>query len=349
MNKISFRFTFTLLIAFTTLLAACSPAAATSTATQSGYPAPVITSTTGSYPAPASTPTAISYPAPQTNPASGEIQLTDGLNRQITLKSPAQRIISIAPSNTELLFSVGAGAQVVGRDDFSDYPAEAVGLPSIGGSSGNYNLEAITALKPDLILAAQINTPAQVQSMENLGLTVYYLANPTDLNGLYQNLQTVGILTGKTDQANSLVESLKTRAQVVADKLASITTHPKVYYELDATNPTKPFTAGPGSYIDMLITLAGGQNIASNLSSAYPQVSSEDIISQSPDIILLGDAAYGVTTESVGQRPGWSVINAVKNNKVSAFDDNTVSRPTARMIDALENLAKIIHPEAFNS
>ena len=97
-----------------------------------------------------------------TAPTPVVITLTDGLNRLVTLNGPAQRIVSMAPSNTELLYEVGAGAQVVGRDDFSDFPAEAQALPSVGGSMGNYNLEAIAALKPDLVLAAQINTPEQV-------------------------------------------------------------------------------------------------------------------------------------------------------------------------------------------
>ena len=140
---------------------------------------------------------------------------------------------------------------------------------------------------------------------------------------------------------------MQVRVKDVQDKLAGVTTHPKVYYELDATDPTKPYTAGPGSYVDMLMTMAGGQNIGGALSSAYAQISSEEVVTQNPDFILLGDAAYGVTVASVGQRAGWSAINAVKNNQVSGFDDNTVSRPTARLVDALENLAKLLHPDIF--
>jgi iron complex transport system substrate-binding protein len=359
MYKLRFHFALSLITALGLLLAACSPAPAAPTATTtsptSGYPAQGTTQPTSGYPAQVTTQPISGYPAPSNNPttsaypasSSGPINLTDGLNRQVTLTGPAQKIVSLAPSNTELLYEVGAGAQVIGRDDFSDFPAEAKALPSVGGSMGNYNLEAITALKPDLVLAAQINTPAQVKSLENLGITVYYLNNPKDLAGLYQNLQIVGTLTGKTDQAAALVQSLQARVQAVQTKLSAITTHPKVYYELDATDPTKPYTAGPGSYVDSLLDMAGGQNIGAALSSAFAQISSEEVITQNPDVILLGDAAYGVSVDSVGQRPGWSAINAVKNKQVLAFDDNTVSRPTARLVDALEAIAKILHPEAF--
>jgi len=361
MIKLRFHFALSLITALGLLLAACSaaPAAAPTvmpTSPANGYPAQAATQPTSGYPAQATNAPTSGYPEPLSSPttgasptsSSGPINLTDGLNRQVTLNGPAQKIVSLAPSNTELLYEVGAGAQVIGRDDFSDFPAEAKALPSVGGSMGNYNLEAITALKPDLVLAAQINTPEQVKSLEDLGITVYYLNNPKDLNGLYQNLQIVGTLTGKTDQAAALVQSLQARVQTVQTKLAAITTHPKVYYELDATDPTKPYTAGPGSYVDTLLQMAGGQNIGAALGSDYAQISSEEVITQNPDFILLGDAAYGVTVDSVGQRPGWSAINAVKNNQVLAFDDNTVSRPTARLVDALENLAKILHPEAFN-
>lgn len=352
----------------TLLASACSPSPAQPTATTStsgNYPPPastpagsnptqVVSSTSDAYPAQAGNPAGTAYPAQGTTPgsaypgpSSGEITLLDGLNRMVTLPGPAQKIVSLAPSNTELLYEVGAGSQVIGRDEFSDFPADATALPSVGGSMGKYNLEAIAALKPDLVLAAQINTAAQVKSIQDLGLTVFYLNNPTDFNGLYQNIETVGKLTGRSSDAASLVSSLKSRVQAVTDRLAGITTHPKVYYELDATDPANPYTAGPGAYIDMLIKMAGGQNIGDVLSSAYAQISSEQVISANPDFIILGDAAYGITVDSIAQRPGWADIAAVKDGHVSTFDDNTVSRPTARMVDALENLARLLHPEAF--
>ena len=141
--------------------------------------------------------------------------LTDGLNRTVALAAPAQRIISLAPSNTEILFAVGAGAQVIGRDEFSNYPQKAVSLPSVGGSFGEYNSETIVNLKPDLVLAAEINSPEQVKTLEDLGLTVYYLSNPQDLPGMYENLLLVAKMTGHEAEANKLVEDLKERVAAV--------------------------------------------------------------------------------------------------------------------------------------
>ena len=168
---------------------------------------------------------------------SNTITLTDGLNRVITLHGPARRVVSLAPSNTELLYEVGAGATVVGCDDFSDFPMEAKALPSIGGSMGIYDLTAIAALKPDLILAAEINTTELIESLENMGLTVFYLNNPQHMDGLYQNLRFVGTLAGKNDEAESLIKSLDIRIKTIFDKLPDITKHYRVYYELDATDP----------------------------------------------------------------------------------------------------------------
>ncbi len=153
-------------------------------------------------------------PAPTPTPTQPKpIVLTDGLKRTISLPTPAKRVVSMAPSNTEILFAIGAGSQVVGRDEFSDYPVEAKSLPSVGGSYGKYNMEAIVNLQPDLVLATEINTKEQVKTLEDLGLTVYLLPNPTDFDGMYQYLMTVAQLTGHETQASSLIERLKTLCQ----------------------------------------------------------------------------------------------------------------------------------------
>jgi len=284
--------------------------------------------------------------APAAEPASSGTTFTDGLGRTVTLPAAAQKVVSMAPSNTEILFAIGAGPQVVGRDEFSDYPVEAKSLPSIGGSMGQYSYEQVAALKPDLVLASEINTPEQVKALEDLGLTVYYLSNPKSLEDLYTNLATVAQLTGRETEAAALVESLKARVRAVDDKLTGVADKPVVFYEIDASDPNKPYTTGPGTFIDLLIARAGGQNLP-GLTDAYPQVSLEQIVLANPAVILLGDALYGTTPESVAGRPGWSKIAAVTENRVLSFNDNLVSRPGPRLVDGLEALAQAIHPELY--
>jgi iron complex transport system substrate-binding protein len=287
-------------------------------------------------------------PSPTIEPDDSGSEFTDGLNRQVILPGPAKKIISLAPSNTEILFALGAGDQVIGRDAFSDYPEAAQSLADVGGGWGELNNELIVSLQPDLVLAAQINTAEQVKTLEDLGLTVYYLANPTDMEGLYANLQEVARLTGRETEAATLVENLKSRIAAVEGKISTATERPLVFYELDSTDVNAPYTSGPGTFIDLLISMAGGTNLGHSLTGEWVQVSVEELISQNPDFILLGDYVWGgVKPEDVIARPGWDAIAAVKNSQVYPFDDNLVSRPGPRLVDGLEELARLLHPELF--
>lgn len=294
------------------------------------------------------TPAAPADSQPVAAPTDAPLTLTDGLGRTISLPGPARRVVSLAPSNTEILFAVGAGGQVVGRDMFSDYPAEASALPDVGGSMGKYNLEAIVALQPDLVLAGGINPPELVAALEELGLTVYFLPNPQTLEEMYLNLETVGALTGHAAEAASLAESLRARVAAVDEKIAAIGSRPTVYYELDATDPSRPYTAGAGTFVDVLIARAGGINIAGEIETPWVQLDIETLLVSDPDLILLGDAAWGESAETVAARPGWEALSAVQSGAIYPFDDNLVSRPGPRLVDGLEALARLLHPELFD-
>lgn len=287
-------------------------------------------------------------PAPAPTDSDAALIVTDGLGRTLELDPNPRRVISLAPSNTEILFAVGAGDLVVGRDDFSNYPEEAQALPALGGSMGDYNLELIASLQPDLIIAAEINTPEQVKALEDLGFRVYYLSNPTDLEGVYQNLLIVGELTGRKSQAEELAGSLRSRVEAVSRKLAGVSERPKVFYELDGSEPSKPWTTGKGTFMDLLINLAGGENVGAVMDSAWGQLSLEALLMADPDFILLGDAAYGVTPEQVAARAGWEKLAAVQRGHIVPFNDDMASRPGPRLVDALEILARTLHPELFD-
>jgi len=260
----------------------------------------------------------------------------------VQLPEVPARVVSLAPSNTELLFAVGAGNQVVGRDEFSDFPAEALILPSVGGSMGKFSLEQIAALQPDLVLASELNSPELIQSMADMGLTVYYLPNPAAVVGVLDNIRTVGALTGHTPEADALVASLEKRMDAAVAGV-NRSKPVKVFYELDgASDPAKPWTIGSGTYIDELITQAGGVNVATTAGAGYLQLSQEALVLADPDVILLGDAAYGVSVESLTTRPGWEDLSAVVHGRVYTFDDNLVSRPGPRLIDGLEQIVTLL-------
>lgn len=321
----------TLLIAVSLLLSACASAAPAATPTLAATAAPEMTATTAPTATAAATAEALVVP--------------DGMGGEIKLAGPAQKIVSLAPSNTEILFAVGAGKQVVAREDFTNYPEEAVKLPSVGGLSGKINLEQIVSYSPDLVLVAPITAAEQVKALQDLKLNVMVVPNPKTLQEMYANLELVGKATGHTDEAKKLAADLSAREKKLLEVVSKATSKPSVFYELDGSEPAKPWTSGPGTFVDMLITLAGGQNIGAELKGEWAQFSQEELIVKNPDFILLGDSNFGMTADQVKARAGWNVLKAVKDGKVLPINDDMISRPGPRMLDGLTELIKIMHPE----
>ena len=293
------------------------------------------------------TPVSNQESAPTEAPMPEKMVFEDDLGNTIELDGYPQAIVSISASTTEILFAIGAGDQVVGRDEYSIYPEEALEVTSIGAMWEELPAEAILALEPDLVVAAQIISEDQVNALRDLGLNVYWQANPTSYEGLWKNLRDFAKLTGHEDKAETLIASLEARVATVQGKVATITERPSVFYELDATDPSNPWTAGSGTFIDYIINQAGGTNAASALEGDYAQISSEQLIAVDPDIILLADAPYGTTPESVAERPGWDVITAVQENALYPIDPNMMSVPGPRLVNALEETARLVHPELF--
>ena len=287
---------------------------------------------------------ACAAPAPTVQ---AEISLVDGLDHTIALEAPAQKIVTLSPPLTEILYAIGAGEQIIGRDSFSDYPEAALALPDIGGGYSEYDLETILSLEPDLVITGSINTPELVQSLQDLGLTVYYLSNPGDLDGTLAAIQTLGQLSGHTDEAQTLVDALSARIAAVDSALAGASDIPSVYYELDASDPAKPYTPGPGTYYSNLIARAGGANVGDAMEAEWAQISLENLLVADPQFIILGDSNWGVTPESLQERAGWEALSAVQNGNVIPFDDDLLARFGPRQVDGLEVLARILHPDLF--
>jgi len=280
-------------------------------------------------------------------PAASATTITDGLGREISLDEPAQSIISLSPPFTEILFAIGAGDLLAARDSFSDYPEDALGLPDIGGGFAEYDLESMVALEPDLVLAGDIQTPELVQSIEDLGLKVFYINNPASLEEMLETIRTIGVISGHGAEADQVVGSLEARIQAVDDTLAEIDAPVTLFYELDASDPAKPYTPGPGSFYSHLIQRAGGENIGDELGTEWAQASVEFLLVKDPQYIILGDAMWGVTPEAVAARPGWDALSAVQAGRVLPFDDNLMARIGPRQVDGLEALARLLHPQAF--
>lgn len=277
-------------------------------------------------------------------PIEEPLALVDGLGRTVEFEAPAQRIVSIAPSNTEILFAIDAADQMVGRDEYSDFPAEALAITSIGATYGELNIEAIVALDPDLILVASITPIEQIEALEDLGLRVYQVPNPMTFNDLFVNLEALGKITGQEANAAILVEDLGARVKAVEEAVIDAALV-RVFYEVDGTDPTAPWTTGTGTFQQVLIDMVKGENIAVDL-DGWGAMNLETIVERDPEVIVFGEGPWVPTTsESLAERTGWGGISAVVNGRVFGVDTNWIDRPGPRLVDALERIAEIVQPD----
>ncbi len=307
--------------------------------------------------APANRPPAASSPAhaPSIDPsatgptraAAAPFTVTDDFGRTVTINGSPQRIVSVAPSTTEIAFALGLGNRVVAVDSYSDYPDQAKSLPKI--KTFPINLEQVVSFKPDLVLAAGITGADDVKRLADLKLTVLVVGSQNaTFENVKANIDLVARVTGTEARAKQVTVAMQAQVDSVKAVIARAATKPRVYWELDGTDPAKPYTPGPGSFIDDMIAMAGGVNVAASAKLPYTQISAEQIVADDPQVIIMSDVAYGTTVNSVKARKGWSTISAIKDGKVYPIDDNIVSRPGPRLADGLAAAAKLIHPELFH-
>lgn len=267
--------------------------------------------------------------------------LTDFQNRSVTVPARPERLVSIGPSITAFLFALGAGPRVVGVDDFSDEPAEAATRDRVGGIKVNF--EKVVALKPDLVLSVKFSD-GTIEKLQSASLNVL-VVDPQTVSDVAKTATLLGKAVGADGEA--MGRSIQQRVDAVKAKVATATTRPRVYHEIDASDPAKIFTVGPGSYINDLIDIAGGTNVAARATSAYPQLSAEEILRSDPEIIVLAADAYSSKPGDVVARQGWSIIAAVKSNRIFTIDPNLINRPGPRVGEAAETYARLVHPELF--
>lgn len=268
------------------------------------------------------------------------LAFTDDAGRAVTLVAEPARIVSLAPSNTEILFALGLADRVVAVDAYSDYPPAAAEKPAIGDYA-DPDLEQIVALDPDLVLASAVHAPGIVPRLESLGIPAVVI-EPADLDATLTSIDRVGRLAGAPAVAADLVCGLQARIDAVEEAVDGAP-RPRVFVELSPDL----FTAGEDTFIADLIARAGGENIVGATLGPWPQISAEAVIAADPEVILLADHEAGVTPASVAARPGWSVVSAVSDGRVVILDTNLVVRPGPRVVDGLEAIARALHPERF--
>ena len=287
--------------------------------------------------------TGCSNPAVQKTPVSGAY--TDDAGRTVEIKTIPQRIISLTPSNTEMVYALGLQDSLAGVTSADNYPPDVKNKPVVS-EYGTVNLETVVNAKPDLVLADSIYKKDAVPALEKLGITVFIMS-PDSMDGIIGDLKTLGRMTGKTKEADALIASLSARIKAVADKTAKLT---------DAQKPRvlmvtwcDPFwTAGSDTMMQYLITAAGGTNIFADL-NGYAEFNLEAAIERNPQIIIVM-STMGTGNSSmdfIKSSDKFKATDALKNGQVYEIDTDIFGRTTPRIVDGLETLAKIAHPELF--
>jgi iron complex transport system substrate-binding protein len=274
-----------------------------------------------------------------THHASGlvHIAILDDLDRTVSLPSPAQSIVSLAPSITETLFAIRAGNQVVGVTDYCNYPEEATSKSRVGGIT-NPNIETIVSLRPDLIiLSMEGNVREDFDKLLSFGIPVF-VTNPRTLQGIHKSIEDLGILTGKTEEAAQLVHSMQAREESV---IRAVPQRKKKTLLIVSLQPL--IVVGGGTYLSELIRLAGGMNLAISASSTYPMYSRETVVAEDPDVLIIMSDILTDQSMLLTLFPEWEVLTAVQSNQIYGVDADIVTRPGPRAVDGLESLYQILH------
>ena len=266
--------------------------------------------------------------------------VTDDLGRQVTIPAEPQRIVVMLPSASETICSIGACNKIVATDSYSNWPPELAKKPKAGGLY-DPNVELIASFKPDLVIVSKFGKLAG--ALEKLGIRVFAMDTET-YEDIFRSARDLGRLLNREPQAERLIASINSQVYQLQTKVAKVSTRPSVYYEIDAT----PYTVGPASFIGTLIGKAGGSNIIPAKLGLFPKISPELVVEKDPEVILLGDAPYGVSAEKIKERPGWAKLRAVKNGRVCELtkeQTDVVHRPGPRVAQGLAVLIHCIHPE----
>ncbi len=270
----------------------------------------------------------------------------DDLGREVTLDAAPKRIVSLGPNITEILFAIGLDKEIVGVTLFSDYP-EGVKGKTVVGSYVNVNLELLISLAPDLVISTSDGNPkGSVERLSSMGIPVFVVAPPRGIGDINSAIRSIGRIAGREGEAGRLVDEMEACVREVVARLEGATARP-VFYQL-GDNPL--MTVGGGTFIDSLITMAGGRNIAGGVSLPYPRFSMEGVLSNAPEVIVISSMAEREVSRAVLKKWGqWQEIPAVRSGEIHFINPDLIHRAGPRIVDGFEELARMIHPERFPS
>ena len=267
--------------------------------------------------------------------------LVDQVGRTVEVAEPLQRVVSLAPNLTEISYEVGGGPALVGATRFANHPAAADDLPKVG-SYVALDIEKIVSLKPQLCLAIRDGNPkALVERLEALGIPVYVF-DPRSLEEIVDTVERLGSIYHQEARADAMIAGYRQRLAKVARQVAGVTNRPRVFFQIDA-QPV--ISAGSDTFLHQLLTRSGNINLAADR-TGYPRFTWEELLVLEPEVVLLASMGGGYTDQELRSRwLAWPQIPAVRNNRLHVVDADLFDRPTPRLIDALEYLVGLLHPE----
>jgi iron complex transport system substrate-binding protein len=271
------------------------------------------------------------------------LRFTDEVGREVVLPYSPKRIVSLAPNITEILFGLGLDQEIVGVSIHCNFPEKAKAKVRVG-SYISVDFERIMSVKPDLIIATGAGNPRDmVERLERLGFPTYVIF-PKNFNDVLKSIGHLGQVVGREKEAVGIIQGMERRRQRVIE-LTQGRPRPKIFLQI---GDAPIITVGKQSFADDLIRLAGGENIAGEEKEMYPRLGMEEILNRSPEVILISSMNPKGDYQRVLQEwSRWKMIPAVKNGRVHVIDSDLIDRPSPRIIDGLEEIARTLHPERF--
>lgn len=270
------------------------------------------------------------------------LTVVDDEGTEVTLDAPPERIISLSPANTEIVFALGAGDRLVGGTAFDDFPAEAVDLPDVATYQGVIT-EQVVGLEPDLVLAAgnYFTPPDDVSRLRELGYPVIVVYAP-DVPAVLADIELIGTAIGAGDEAAAMTARMSEQLDAVAAAASATGRTPRTFYQIGSE--PEIYAPAPESFVADMVALAGGDAITTRDPVVF-SIPLEELVVADPEVIVVGDANYGICPADVAGRPGWGDMTAVVNGDIRPVDDVPVTRPGPRLAQGLASLARAIHPD----
>ncbi len=269
------------------------------------------------------------------------IEYEDSVGRVVKIEKQPEKIVSLAPSSTEILFALGLGDRVVGTTSYCDYPEEANSTEKVGDYS-EVNVEKIVSLESDIVFASTVIEEDIVKKLDDAGVAVVVIEG-TDFESVYNSIIDIGMITGRQDEAKKLTDDMKAKVDEIKDKVKGI--EKKDCYFVLGYGEGGNWTSGPGSFIHEMMEMAGGNNIAADGDSPWVEYSMEKLIEKDPEVLIISSMAGDV--EEIKETEGYKELQAIKKDNLKVIDANIVSRPGPRLSEALEEVAKALHPDLF--